>query len=251
MDGTAVRHINPRLLQVLETLDNVGYKASKLFSWLFRRGARGPIIPLWHKKRKQPRLLVHRAIHKIRRKPVEQIVEPCPGLFTLLELFEQHQIPMALVSNGLGKGYGHEILEKFDLKRHFPVTVFREDITKSKPNPEPILTALGLMNIDLKEKDIVWYIGDRRKDVLAALAAHDVLPCTVIPVGFGFHAALAMVEKNMSTEYIYMSFYEMYDDLKPLFDDAPPPPQATTKKTSHHDKSEDDTPNQASTAAHA
>ena len=78
MDGTAVRHINPRLLHVLEILDNLSYKTSKFFSWVFLQGAKGPMIPIWHKKRKQPRLLVHRAIHKIRRKPVEQIVEPCP-----------------------------------------------------------------------------------------------------------------------------------------------------------------------------
>lgn len=232
MDGTAVRHINPYLLHILETLDNIGYRISKFFTWLFRRGGKGPIIPLWHKKRKQPRLLVHRAIHKIRRKPVEQIVQPCPGLFTLLELFEQHKIPMALVSNGLGKGYGHDILEKFELKKHFPVTVFREDITKSKPNPEPILTALEWLKISLKEDDVVWYIGDRRKDVIAALAAQEQLPCAVVPIAFGLHAAVAIIEKNIGADHIYMSFYEIYDDLKPVLDDNPPPPRVPDSKPS-------------------
>lgn len=227
MDGTAVRHINPRLLHVLEWFDNVGYRISKFFSWLFRQGAKGPIIPLWHRKRKQPSLIVHRAIHKIRRKPVEQIVQPCPGLYDLLELLEQHTIPLALVSNGLGKGYGHEILEKFELNKYFPVTVFREDITKSKPNPEPILTALRQMNLELNEKDIVWYIGDRRKDIIAALAANNELPCPVLPVAFGLHAAVAMVEKNISADYIYMSFHEMYDVLKPVLDQNPPPARLT------------------------
>lgn len=225
MDGTAVRHINPRLLHALEVLDNCGYRISKFFSWLFLRGAKGPIIPLWHKKRKQPRLLVHRAIHKIRRKPVEQIVQPCPGLFDLLELLEQHAIPLALVSNGLGKGYGYEILEKFELNKHFPVTVFREDIVKSKPSPEPLITAVNQMDIDICKTDVIWYIGDRRKDIIAALAANKELPCTVQPVAFGLHAAVAIVEKNISTDYIYMSFHEMYDVLKPLLDDNPPPPR--------------------------
>lgn len=232
MDGTAVRHINPRLLHILETLDNIGYRISKFFTWLFRRGGKGRIIPLWHKNRKQPRLLVHRAMHKIRRKPVEQIVQPCPGLFTLLELFEQHQIPMALVSNGLGKGYGHDILEKFELNKHFPVTVFREDITKSKPSPEPILTALQWLNLELNENDVVWYIGDRRKDVIAALAAKEHLPCAVVPIAFGIHAAVAIIEKNIGAEHIYMSFYEMYDDLKPMLDDNPPPPRLHIGKPS-------------------
>lgn len=233
MDGTTVRHINPRLLHILEVLDNVGYKISKFFSWLFRQGAKGPIIPLWHKERKQPRLLVHRAIHKIRRKPVEQIVQPCPGLYDLLELLEKHQIPMALVSNGLGKGYGHEILEKFELNKHFSVTVFREDIAKSKPNPEPLLNAVKQMDMEIHESDVIWYIGDRRKDVIAALAANKELPCLVLPVAFGLHAAVAIVEKNISPEYIYMSFHEMYDVLKPLLEQNPPPsrPQKTPKET--------------------
>ncbi len=237
MDGTAVRHINPRLLHILEFLDNQGYKLSKFFSWLFKRGRKGPIIPDWHENRKQPRLLVHRAIHKFRRKPVEQIVEPCPGLFTLLELFKEKDIPLALVSNGLGKGYGHEILEKFDLNKHFPVTVFREDIQNSKPHPEPLLTALHRMDLDLKEENVIWYIGDRRKDIIAAQATQAHIPAKIIPIGFGFNAAIAIMEKNIGSDHIFMSFHDMYDTLKPMFDDEPPtPPKKTARKRAENIK---------------
>lgn len=219
MDGTAVRHINPRLLHVLEVLDSLSYRIAKVFKWIFSHHGKGPIIPEWHVRRKNPRLLVHRAIHKFRRKPVEQIVEPGPGLYEVLELLEENNIPVALVSNGLGSGYGYDILKKFDLDKHFKTTVFREDIINSKPHPEPILSALTRMGITPQKDDIIWYVGDRRKDVIAAQAASKLIEGTVTPIGFGFNAAVAIMEKNIGQDHIIMSFHDMYDQLKPMFDE--------------------------------
>ena len=224
MDGTAVRHINPRLLHVLEFLDSVSYKISKLFAWLFKRGGKGPIVPEWHDpewnnpNKKKPRLLVHRAIHKVRRKPVEQIVQPCPGLYDVLELLAENDIPLALVSNGLGKGYGHDILTKFDLDVFFKTTVFREDIQNSKPNPEPILLALKRMGIEPKEDDVIWFLGDRHKDVVAALAASKLVDATVVPIAVAFNAAVAVLEKNLGPDHVIMSYHDMYDQLRPMFE---------------------------------
>ena len=56
-------------------------------------------------------------------------------MMDLLDLFKAHNIPLALVSNGLGKGYGDEVLAAFDLAPYFSAMVFREDIHKSKPDP--------------------------------------------------------------------------------------------------------------------
>lgn len=224
MDGTAVRHINPRLLHILEHMDNALYKTSKLFAWVFKRGGKGDIVPSWHDpewlnpRKKKPRLLVHRAIHRVRRKPVEQIVQPCPGVYDVLDFLSAQNIPLALVSNGLGKGYGHDILETFDLKKYFSVVMFREDIQKSKPNPEPILKALKLMALDLTAEDVVWYIGDQHKDVVAALGASDALDATVIPIAAGFNAAVAVLEKNLGPSHIMMSFHDMFDQLKVMFE---------------------------------
>ncbi len=224
MDGTAVRHINPRLLTILEFLDSAAYKISKLFSWIFKRGAKGPMVPKWHDpewsnpNKKKPKLLVHRAIHKFRRKPVEQIVQPCLGLYDVLDLLKKHNIPMAIVSNGLGKGYGHDILEKFDLEKYFPTAIFREDITKSKPNPEPILLALKRMGHDPKQGDIIWYLGDRRKDVLAAVAASGAIAGDVLPIAVAFNAAVAVLEKNYGPDYIITSYHDMYDQLRAMLE---------------------------------
>lgn len=237
MDGTAVRHINPRLLHILEFLDSICYKISKVFSWIFKRRAKGRIVPSWHdpewlnSHKKKPRLLVHRAIHRFRRKPVEQIVQPCPGLYDVLEYLKTKNIPMALVSNGLGKGYGHDILKKFDLYEYFQTTIFREDISKSKPNPEPILLALKRMNVEPKENDVIWYLGDRHKDVIAALAASKIITGTITPIAVAFNAAVAILEKNLGSDHIIMSFHDMYDQLIPMFEDVDETGERIEKKT--------------------
>lgn len=226
MDGTAVRHINPRLLTILELLDSFAYKTSKIFSWVFKRGGKGRIVPEWHDpewnnpNKKKPKLLVHRAIHKFRRKPVEQIVQPCPGLYDVLDLLKKHNIPMAIVSNGLGKGYGHDILEKFDLKDFFPTAIFREDITKSKPSPEPILLALKRMKVEPEKGDVIWYLGDRRKDVLAAIAASGAIAGNVLPIAVAFNAAVAVLEKNYGPDYIITSYHDMYDQLREMLEET-------------------------------
>ncbi len=230
MDGTSVRHINPIFLHILEWMDDCAFKIWKAFKKLtLRRGSHVSVDIENLQPRKTPKLLVHRAIHKVRRKPVEQIVEPCPGIYYVLELLRQHNIPMALASNGLGKGYGHDILEKFDLNKYFRATIFREDIKRSKPNPEPILLTLQQMNITLTANDVIWYIGDRHKDVIAVLAAQEHLPCPIIPIAYGFNAALAVIEKNIGADRIIMSHLDIYAKLDQLL--GPPPAELAEKKT--------------------
>lgn len=219
MDGTSVRHINPIFLHILEWLDDASFRVRKFFVRLFPRKGVVDVTDL--EPRKAPRLLVHRAIHKVRRKPVEQIVEPCPGIYYVLELLRRHNIPMALASNGLGKGYGHDILQKFDLEKYFRATVFREDIKKSKPNPEPILLTLQRMGVTLTAGDVIWYIGDRHKDVTACVAAQEHLPCPIVPIAYGFNAAVAVIEKNIGHDHILMSYLDIYSKLTQLLGPAP------------------------------
>ncbi len=200
MDGTTVRHIHPRVLGILERIDDIIFKTS---AWFYREKPH-PDYSL--DLEKKPRLLVQRALHSLRRKPVEQIVQPCPGIYTLLEMIKSAGIPMGIVSNGLGQGYGHDILIKFDLDDYFQARIFREDIERSKPHPDPILRALAKMNVTLGEQDVVWYIGDRHKDVLAALAADKILPAQIIPFAYGIKAAVSILEKGVSPEQIIMNY---------------------------------------------
>ena len=210
MDGTTVRHINPRVLGVLEFIDDIIFKFS---AWLYREK---PHPDFYLHNVKKPRLIVQRALHKFRRKPVEEIVQPCPGIYTLLELIKSTGIPMGIVSNGLGKGYGHDILKKFDLDEYFVAQIFREDITRSKPHPDPIFRALEAMKATLTADDVVWYIGDRHKDVLAALAASEVLAASVIPFAYGIKSAVAILEKGLSPEQIIMNYTDFAARIYPI-----------------------------------
>lgn len=230
MDGTAVRHLNPAILHILERLDDLSYKITQAYRTIVGEKLRK------RSKRKRPRLLVHRAIHKIRRRPVEQIVEPCPGLYDLLDFLKAHDIPLGIVSNGLGSGYGHDILEKFELEDYFQATIFREDIRNSKPNPEPLKVCLRRMKIKQKASDVIWYIGDRHKDITMALAANDEMECSIVPIAFAVNAAVAVLEKSVGQDHIIPSFYDIRERLEDLLGPEPKPKsklkdKPATKKT--------------------
>lgn len=216
MDGTTIRHINPWLLHILEKLDDLSHKSAALISKIFNRRIESPPL-VGYRQGKRKKLLVHRAMHKIRRKPVEEIVEPCPGIYDILEFLKQNDIPMGIVSTALGKGYGHDVLSKFSLESYFQATIFREDIERSKPYPDPILKALESMERPPGSDDIVWYIGDRHKDVKAALAAEIHLPCDIQPIAYNLNAAIAILEHNLPTDHIIMSWHDLIPRLEDLF----------------------------------
>ncbi len=209
MDGTTVRHVNPKMLGALEKIDDAFYAITRRLhkKEAFLYDAEPDI---------EPSLIVHRMLHSMRRKPVEQIVQPCPGIVSLLSLLRDHHIPTGIVSNGLGKGYGFDILKKFDLEKYFTSKTFREHITRSKPHPEPILRALSRFDRSITDKDVVWYIGDRRKDITAALAADELSPATIVPFSYGIHAALAVLENHLGPDHIIVNYYDFTAKIFPL-----------------------------------
>ena len=149
MDGTTVRHVNPLLLSCLEFLDNAIYAVARLFS------RKKEITDFSHDPAAPRGMLVHRMLHKFRRKPVEQIVQPCPGIYLLLNYLRDQNVRLAIASNGLGKGYGHDILQKFKLEQYFEQQIFREDVSKSKPHPDGILRVLNLMDNTPEPGDVL------------------------------------------------------------------------------------------------
>lgn len=209
MDGTTVRHINPRLLGALEKIDDAFYHitrfAHKKEAFLYDAE---PDI--------EPSLLVHRMLHKFRRKPVEQIVQPCPGIFSLLNLLRESDISIGIVSNGLGKGYGFDILKKFGLDLYYESKTFREHIARSKPHPDPILRGLARFNREITSADVVWYIGDRHKDIVAAIAADKASPAKIIPFSYGIPAALAVLEQFQTPDHIIVNYYDFTAKIYPL-----------------------------------
>src|SRR5690606_37141339 len=188
LDGTLVHHVNPRVLQALEFLDDCSHRAGRLVA-RFRLARRHRTV-----EPKAPKLLVHRAIHRVRRKSVEQMLQPCATLRATLEHLHNNGVILGLVSNGLGRGYGHDVLEAFDLKKYFSVCVFREDVARGKPWPNSILAALGGLGRAVRTRDVIWYVGDQRKDIDAAMAAADALSRPIVTVALGARAALRAVD---------------------------------------------------------
>lgn len=219
MDGTTVRHRSPRLLHVMETLDDWAYAIRQIIKWILKKRSKGIVLKKEKLVRKRsPSLLVHRAIHRMRRKSVEQIVQPVPGIYDVLDFLHTCNIPCAIVSNGLGKGYGHDILEKFDLAQYFKVAIFREDIKNSKPHPEPILLALDNLLKDTGTSPLnIWYIGDRHKDITAALAANKESHHTITPIACALNSSIAALENGLGPHHILPSNHDVMVVLESLF----------------------------------
>ncbi len=185
LDGTLVHHVNPRVLQALEFLDDCSHRTGRLVA-RFRLHRRHMAM----ETRKAPNLLVHRAIHKVRRKSVEEMLVPCDTMRNVLEKLHSEGVTLGVVSNGLGRGYGHDVLEAFDLRKYFSTCVFREDVARGKPWPDSIITALNGIGRDLRRSDEIWYIGDQRKDIGAALAASREVGRSIRSFALGARAAL-------------------------------------------------------------
>jgi phosphoglycolate phosphatase len=159
--------------------------------------------------RKAPKLLVHRVLHRVRRKSVEEMLLPCENLRLVLERLRANGVLLGVVSNGLGRGYGHDVLEAFDLKKYFSACIFREDVGRGKPWPDSILAALGGLGRDLRARDVIWYVGDQRKDIDAAMAAAASLDRPIVPIALGPRAAMRAVEGDCPNMQIAWSAHEL------------------------------------------
>ena len=75
---------------------------------------------------------------------------------------------LGIVTTKTGK-YSKVLMEHFNLMQYFKVLVGYEDVTKPKPDAQPILKALE--SFDTKDKEI-WMIGDTKLDLISAKNAN-------------------------------------------------------------------------------
>ena len=102
------------------------------------------------------------------------------GMYPLLEELEAHQIPWGIVTNK-PRGLSELLLAALNLTERCAVLVCPEDVSKTKPDPEPMYLAAEQMN--LEARDII-YVGDHPRDIDAGrnaemytiLAAYGYLP---------------------------------------------------------------------------
>lgn len=90
-----------------------------------------------------------------------------PGAVQTLQELRSRSIKIGIVTNN-GRAGTELTLKRFNLKSYFDAIVTRDDSEKVKPDPDPILMALGEMNATPHEAIVV---GDGVMDILAAKAA--------------------------------------------------------------------------------
>ncbi|WP_277561166.1 HAD family hydrolase [Acinetobacter beijerinckii] len=102
------------------------------------------------------------------------------GMYPLLEALEAKQIPWGIVTNK-PRGLSESLLAELNLTQRCAVLVCPEDVTHTKPDPEPMYLAAQQLGIDAED---IIYVGDHPRDIDAGrnakmytiLAAYGYLP---------------------------------------------------------------------------
>ncbi len=96
-------------------------------------------------------------------------VETClfPGMSALLEQLETHGLPWGIVTNK-PRRYTDPLLQQLGLDTRTAVTLCPDDVKNTKPHPEPLLKAAGVVNCP---PATCWYVGDHERDILSGKAA--------------------------------------------------------------------------------
>ena len=75
---------------------------------------------------------------------------------------------LGIVTTKTGK-YSKVLMEYFDLMQYFEVLIGREDVEFPKPDAQPIIKALEILDAKGRE---VWMIGDTKLDLISAKNAN-------------------------------------------------------------------------------
>jgi N-acetyl-D-muramate 6-phosphate phosphatase len=90
------------------------------------------------------------------------------GMYPLLDELEAAQIPWGIVTNK-PRWLSESLLEALNLTQRCSVLVCPEDVTKTKPDPEPMY--LAAKQIHLAPEECI-YVGDHPRDIDAGRAAN-------------------------------------------------------------------------------
>ena len=97
----------------------------------------------------------------------DTLIRPFDGIGDVLASLEARGHRLGVVTSKM-QHFARRGMRLFDLERHFDVAVFHDDVTRHKPDPEPLLEAARRAGI--APADAV-YVGDSTHDVVAGRAA--------------------------------------------------------------------------------
>ncbi|MFW2075680.1 HAD family hydrolase [Acinetobacter gerneri] len=90
------------------------------------------------------------------------------GMYPLLAELEAHQIPWGIVTNK-PRWLSEALLKALNLTERCAVLICPEDVSKTKPDPEPMY--LAAKHIQIAAEDCI-YVGDHPRDIDAGRAAN-------------------------------------------------------------------------------
>jgi pyrophosphatase PpaX len=96
----------------------------------------------------------------------DDLVELFPRVSETLASVKRKNVPVGVVTSKIRK-FAHRGLELFGLESCFNVFITFEDTEKHKPEPDPILKALGELNLRAGKDDIIM-VGDSPYDIRCA-----------------------------------------------------------------------------------
>ena len=132
-------------------------------------------------------------------------IEPLAGALAAIESIAARGIRLGLVTSSSGE---LPFLDRWGIRRAFDVIVRRDDVSRIKPDPEPLLLALSRLEIAAEE---VLHVGDTPLDVRAGLAAG--LPTIGVLTGAGTEAQL----REAGAAHVLASIADLPDFLASRF----------------------------------
>ena len=101
------------------------------------------------------------------------------GVIELIDFLANESIPWGIVTNKSEK-YTRPIIEKLKWHELTNAVICPENVSKAKPDPEGIITALNILNASNSES---YYVGDHKRDIETGKNANvKTVACT-----YGFH----------------------------------------------------------------
>ncbi|TFG02525.1 MAG: HAD family hydrolase [Promethearchaeota archaeon] len=125
------------------------------------------------------------------------------GIDEFIEKLSKKGLKLAILTNNKSQ-YAEEILDKFNLTKHFPTIIGFNDVSEVKPSPEGLLKIIEKWKI--KPKDAI-FIGDMSTDVDAGKAAGVTMVCV----------ASGLAKKEDLLEHSPDYLVENTNDLRGLF----------------------------------
>lgn len=135
-----------------------------------------------------------------------EYIRPFPGAAEVLDIINSSGYSAAVVTSKR-RGQALKDLEVCGLSGYFDATVAVEDVTRPKPDPEPVLKALELLGA---KPDSAVFVGDSWYDIMAGRRAG----VTTVGVTWGMASREELELKN--AEFVVDSWRELMGIIKSI-----------------------------------